>query len=205
VDPLLADVFGNAGKLVIYVLAVAGGFLVGNVLTLILCRLIAKAMFKKRMPEMPERALRVLGGLVVAALVAWLLFQGGFGWGLGGTGGDESGTPGGDSGKPKDAGKEPGKTSPESIQTTRTKVRIEPAVAHPKTFRFEGDAEPLDLDAARARLTELQMKAKGEPRLDIQVYLNSSAIGNDDVRKFIEHAHALGFATRVEKVNERLP
>ncbi|HJZ94520.1 MAG TPA: hypothetical protein VKE40_26885 [Gemmataceae bacterium] len=204
-DPLLADAFANPGKIVIYILAVAGGFLVGNVLTLILCRLIAKAMFKKRMPEMPERALRVLGGLVVAALVAWLLFQGGFGWGLGGTGGDDTGNPGGDSGKPKDGGKDPGKTAPESIQSTRTRVRIEPATAHPKTFRFEGDAEALDLDAAKARLTELQKKAKGEPRLDIQVYLNSSAIGNDYVRKFIEHAHTLGFATRVEMIKEPLP
>jgi hypothetical protein len=205
VDPLLADIFGNTGQFVTYVLAVVGGFLVGYILTFILCRMIAKLVFKRRMPEVIERALRVIGGILVAALVAWLLFRGGFGWGLGGTGGVESGNQGGDSSKPKDAGKDSGKTVPETVQATRTKVRIEPATAWPKTFRFDGDAEALDVEAAKSRLAEIQKMAKGEPRLDIHVYQNSSAVGHDDVRKFIEHAHALGFSTRVEKVNERLP
>jgi len=205
VDRLLADISGNTSQFVTYVLAVVGGFLVGYILTFILCRMIAKLVFKRRMPEVMERALRVIGGILVAALVAWLLFRGGFGWGLGGTGGTESGNQGGDSGKPKEQGRDSGKSTPETVPATRSNVRIEPASVMAPRFRFEGDPEALELDAAKVRLAEIQKSAKGEPQLDIHVYANSTAVDNTDVRKFIEHAHTLGYSTRVKKYNERLP
>ena len=61
-DALFADVdvAGKAGKYVMYVLAVAGGFLIGNLLTLVLCRIAAKMVIKDKLNTQLERALRIL-------------------------------------------------------------------------------------------------------------------------------------------------
>ncbi|MBO0700877.1 MAG: hypothetical protein J2P46_20950 [Zavarzinella sp.] len=212
-DPFLADVdvAAKAGRYVVYALAVAGGFLVGNVVTLVLCRLAAKAMFKKRLPVPLERALRVIGGILLAALVAWLLFRFGAGWGLGGTGtgeGEGAGgstpneTRGGAEGRPK---VEPKPKDLETIVSPVVRVSIEKATDYPRTFRFEGDAEALDLAAAKKRLDEISKTTKGEPQLRLKVFQNSTEAGHPDVRDLMDHAHALRFSTRVEKVGERLP
>jgi hypothetical protein len=213
VDPLFADVdvAAKAGRYVIYALAVAGGFLVGNILTLVLCRLIAKAMFKKRLPLQLERALRVIGGILLAALVAWLLFRFGSGWGLGGTGTGEGEGSGGSTPNQTDRGTEQRpKTDAkakelETVVSPVVRVSIEKATDYPKTFRFEGDADALDLAAAKKRLDEIARTAKGEPRLTLKVYQNSTEAGHPDVRELIDHAHALRFSTRVDKVSDRLP
>src|SRR4051794_29317906 len=90
--PLLYADFGNVGETLVRILAIAGGFLVGYLLTHLLLRLIAKLALQKRMPGMLERALQVIGGLIVAFLVALLVFGEG-GWGLGGPGGGRPGGP----------------------------------------------------------------------------------------------------------------
>ena len=86
VDPLLASMFDNVGKVVLGALAVAGGFLIGNLLTLVACRILAKFAFKRKFNPTLEKALRVIGGIALAILVAFLVFQGGSGWGFGGGG-----------------------------------------------------------------------------------------------------------------------
>jgi hypothetical protein len=211
VDPLLADVdvAAKAGRYVIYALAVAGGFLVGNFVTLVLCRLIAKAMFKKRMPLQLERALRVIGGILVAALVAWLLFRFGAGWGLGGSGTGEGEGSGGPTPNQSNQGA-PAKTDSkakdlETVTAPVVHVRVEKATDYPKTFRFKGDTEAVDVAAAKKRLEEIARTAKAEPRLELQVYQNSTEAGHPDVRELIDHAHSLRFSTRVDKVKDRLP
>ena len=80
----LAAMFDNAGKFVLGALAVAGGFLLGNLLMLLICRVVAKMAFQSRMNRRLEQALRILAGIAVAVLVAWLVFRGGPGWGFGG-------------------------------------------------------------------------------------------------------------------------
>jgi hypothetical protein len=212
VDPLLADVdvAARAGRYVIYALAVAGGFLIGNLVTLVLCRLIARAMFKKRMPFQLERALRVIGGILVAALVAWLLFRFGAGWGLGGSGTGEGEGSGGPTSNQADHGTSPGKTDPkvkdlDTVTSPVVQVRIEKATDYPKTFRFKGEADAADLAAAKKRLEEIARSARGDPRLELQVYQNSTEAGHPDVRELIDFAHSLRFSTRVDKVKDRLP
>jgi hypothetical protein len=213
VDLLLADVdvATKAGKYVMYVLAVAGGFLIGNILTLILCRLCAKAFFKSRMPDPIERALRIIGGILLAALVAFLLFRFGTGWGLGGTGSGEGEGSGGQAPNQSDKGKEgqpkidPKPKELDTVVSPVVRVRIGKAIEYPKTFRFEGEPEGIDLAAAKKRLADLVKSAKGEPRLELRVYQNSTETGHPDVKELIDHAHSLRFSTRVDKLDEQLP
>ncbi len=206
----LAAMFDNPGRVVVGVLAVAGGFLLGNLLMLLICRIVAKMAFHTRMNRRLEQALRILAGIGVAVLVAWLVFRGGPGWGFGGTGTGEGEGSGGeeksnnpsDPVTPKTAPKK--SPAPEVVSPT-LRVRIEAATSYPKTFRFDGDAEAVDLAAARKRLEEFKAGTKGEPRLEIRVYQNSTAIDHADVRDLIAHAHELQYATRVDKVAERVP
>src|SRR3954463_5438867 len=95
VPVLIADLGleARARDFLIYVLAVVGGFVVGYLLTWIACRLLGKYVFKQRIPQPIERAFRVIGGILLAVLVAFLLYRG---WGFGGTGtgeGNEAGGP----------------------------------------------------------------------------------------------------------------
>jgi len=202
--------FDNSGRVVVGVLAVAGGFLVGNLLTLVLCRLVAKAAFHTRMNQRLEQALRILGGIALAVLVAWLVFRGGPGWGFGGTGSGEGEGSGGPSPKETDPSKEARpkvvpKKDEEAVLSSTLKVRIEPATSYPKTFRFEGAPEAVDLPTAKKTLEEFQARVKAEPRLEVQVYQNSTAVDHAAVREFMDHAHALKYATRVDKIAERVP
>jgi hypothetical protein len=203
------DVATKAGKYVLYVLAVAGGFLVGNVVTWIVCRAVAKLAFKRKMNEQFERALRILGGIAVAILVAYLLFRFGSGWGLGGSGSGEgqgTGTSGQSDDRPNDSPKtDPKKSQPAEVLSSTLKVRIEAATSYPKTFRFESSPEGVELAAAKKALEDFRGKVKGEPRLEIQVYQNSTAVDHAAVREFMDHAHALNYATRVDKIGERVP
>jgi hypothetical protein len=212
VDPLLADadVATKAGKYVMYVLAVAGGFLLGNLFTLFLCRLGAKFVLKDRMNPTFERALRVLGGILVAVLVAYLLFRFGSGWGLGGSGTGEGEGSGGIAPSttprtPDQPKTDPKKSPPAEVLSSTLRVRIEAATAYPRTFRFESEPEAVDLATAKKALEEFRAKVTGEPRLEVRVYQNSTAVDHPSVREFIGRAHELSFATRVDKVAERLP
>lgn len=206
----LAAMFDNAGKFVLGALAVAGGFLVGNLLMLLVCRVVAKMAFHSRMNRRFEQALRILAGIAVAVLVAWLVFRGGPGWGFGGTGtGDGEGAGGQDSStnpsNPDTPRATPKKSPPSEVVSPTLRVRIEAATSYPKTFRFEGDAEAVDLAAAQKVLEDFKARTKGEPRLEIQVFQNSTAVDHADVRALIDHAHELKFATRVDKIPERVP
>ncbi len=77
-------------KLLEGALATAGGFLVGYVLVAILGWLIQRYLFKRPAPAFLHRVCRLLGGLIVAILVAMMVFGGGGGEGDGT--GDGTGT-----------------------------------------------------------------------------------------------------------------
>jgi hypothetical protein len=206
----LAAMFDNAGKFVLGALAVAGGFLVGNLLMLLVCRVVAKMAFHSRMNRRFEQALRILAGIAVAVLVAWLVFRGGPGWGFGGTGtGEGEGSGGQDSStnpsNPNTPKVNPKKSPPSEVVSPTLRVRIEAAKSYPKTFRFEDDTEALDLAAAMKRLEDFRALVKGDPVLEVKVYPDSTAIENPEVRALIDRAHELKFATRVDKIPERVP
>jgi hypothetical protein len=83
---LLADMVAHLGRLVVNVFAVAGGFLVGYILTGLLVKLLCHLVAKKQAPRRVQQVLRALGGLALAILVALFVFGKGDGWGLGGSG-----------------------------------------------------------------------------------------------------------------------
>ncbi len=183
-EPLLANVFENVGRIVLNILAIAGGFLIGNVLALILCRVLAKFVLKARLPIWVEGIARVLGGVIVAILVALLVFGDG-GWGFGGSGGGRPGGPGGTSIQqkgetttdPKDKPPIDQKPKVDPLPSDETiKVTIMRGSAFPKTFRFEGYTEAVDLETAKNMLRERIQSGKGKLKsVTFLLYANSTA------------------------------
>jgi hypothetical protein len=206
----LAAMFDNAGHVVLGVLAVAGGFLVGNILMLLVCRLLTKFVVHTTMNRRFEQALRILAGIAVAILVAWLVFRGGPGWGFGGAGTGEGEGSGGITPSTTHPSEQSPKTTdsknpPSEVVSPVLRVRIEAATAYPKTFKFEGSNEAVELAAAKKILEDFRAKAKGDPVLEVKVYPDSTAADHPDVHGLITYAHDLRFATRVDKINERVP
>lgn len=207
------DMAMKAGKYVMYILAVAGGFLIGNMLTWLICRLAAKLVLKKSINLQLERALRIIGGLVVAALVAFLLFRFGSGWGLGGSGsgeGDQEGGPAAEE-NPAKQKEQPKKVAPKkedpATLASGLKITILLAKSYPKTFQFEGETEGLELAAAKAKLRKRLDESSGTLKfVDIVIYLNSTAEIHGDIQKFEAFAQEdLGLKTARKKLQQQLP
>lgn len=70
-------------KLIEGTLATAGGFLLGYLLIAIIGWLIDKYLLKRKSPEFLHKVCRLIGGLIVAILVALMVFGGGGGEGDG--------------------------------------------------------------------------------------------------------------------------
>ncbi|HKA07982.1 MAG TPA: hypothetical protein VKD71_12040 [Gemmataceae bacterium] len=204
------DVAAKAGRYVIYVLAVFGGFLVGNVLTLILCRLLAKAMFRRRMPEQLERALRVIGGIVVAALVAFLLFRMGPGWGLGGSGTGEGEGSGGPSNQSQQKQSETGPDSrakeKPAFLATGLEITILRGRDYPKSYLFEAERAGVELATAKEKLRKRLAESEGRLKfVDILIYKNSTADQSALVKDLVDFADELGLRTSRKKLDRLLP
>ena len=202
--------FDHAGKVVIGALAVGGGFLVGNLLTLLACRVLAKFAFKQRLNETLEKALRVIGGIAVAILVAFLVFRGGSGWGFGGGGsGEGSGEEGKGEGKPaeerpSDKPKDPSKVDPKTIEVTEVGVTVLTATEYPRSFRFDGERDGRTLAEAKAKLHALHDQSAGKLRLlNLSVYLDSTAEGTPEVQEFKAYAQSLKISTSTLKQNRK--
>lgn len=212
VDPLFANMFDSAGRVVLGVLAVAGGFLIGNLLTLLGLRLLAKFALKRKFNEMLEKALRVIGGLVLAVLVAFLVFRGGSGWGFGGGGAGDGSDPNGEGKavepspeKAKDKKVEPPKIDSKTIEIDQIGVTVLTAREYPKTFKFDGEREGRDLTEAKARLKELLEQSHGKLRLlTIWIYHDSTASDHPDLRSFQEYARTLDISPLVKKPDRKL-
>lgn len=210
--PLADPVATKAGQYVIYVLAVAGGFLIGNWLTWLVCRLIARLFFKRSTHLKLERALRILGGIAVAVLVAFLLFRFGTGWGLGGSGTGEGEGTGGPT--PKDANlgkdKQP-KVDPKTKEdpatlASGTKVTILRGRDFPKSYLFEGETEGVDFPTAKEKLRKRLEDSEGRLKfVDIIIYRNSTAERNALVEDLEAFAHDLGLKTARKKLDLNLP
>lgn len=208
------DVAAKAGKYVMYVLAVAGGFLIGNLATLIVCRLVARLLLKRKLNLQLERALRILGGLLLAALIAFLLFRFGTGWGLGGTGSGEGDQEGGpaketdpanvkDNQTPKTV--DPKKDEPAKL-ATGIKIVILRGSDYPKSYRFEGEAEGVDFVTAKEKLRKRLDDSTGQLKfIDIVIYRNSTAEKTALIEDFEAFAHDLGLKTGRKKIDQPLP
>lgn len=206
------DLAMKAGKYVLYVLAVAGGFLIGNMLTWVICRLTAKLVLKKSINLHLERALRVIGGIIVAAIVAFLLFRFGSGWGLGGSGsgeGDKEGGPAAEENpaKQKEQPKkvDPKKETPATL-ATGIKITILRGSSFPKTFLFEGETDGVELAVAKDKLRKRFDESPGVLKfVDVVIYRNSTAEIHPAIQEFEAFAHDLGLKTARKKLDQQLP
>lgn len=203
------DFASKAQEFVKYVLAVVGGFIVGNLLTLILCRVFAHWAQKQKMPDPIERALRVVGGIVVAALVAFLLFPGG--WGGGSGEGEGKGGPTSDSdssGKEKQATPKVDPKSKEdpAILASGMKVTILRGKDYPKSYLFEGETEGVDFAMAKEKLRKRLEDSQGQLKfVDVIIYRNSTAEKSVLIESLEEYAHDLGLRTSRKKLDQLLP
>jgi hypothetical protein len=151
-----------------------------------------------------------LAGIAVAIIVGWLLFRGGPGWGFGGTGTGEGEGSGGLTPSTTHPSEQTSTTTtqtkpPSEVMSSVLRVRVDRASPNPPTFRFESATESVGLAAAKKVLEDFKAKVKAAPVLEVKVYADSTAVENPDVRALIDHAHELQFATRVEKLAERVP
>ncbi len=208
-QPLYADFIANAGKVFIGILAVAGGFLIGNWLTLLICRVLAKFAFKQKINNTLERALRVIGGIIVAILVALIVFRGGSGWGFGGSGDGEGAGPGGE-GKAdptdknqRDTRADP-KANPKSLEITKERITVLTPADFPNTFRFDGQRDGLDLEAAKKHLRSMKEANEKLGQVELYFYRDSTADSHPDVVKFEAFAHSLALGTLRVKPDRKL-
>lgn len=174
---------------VLKILAVAGGALIGGLLSGFVGRAATRMLTTRPMPLWGVRTLRVAGGVTSGWLVYLYLASGG-GGGIGGPGGNKPG--GGDTENPqvsKPPEKEPGK-KPDRKAATGEPVRIEvlgsralqilkqPAGEPYRGYRIEGDEEKKLYDlrgiegVLRERRQELR-KEKKSLRVVVVIYKDS--------------------------------
>jgi hypothetical protein len=175
---LLAEL-GSIEKFVITALAVAGGFLVGFVLTNVIARLLCKFVWKREAPERIIRVIRFAGG-VAAAIIVYLLLMGEGGLGLGGKGGggpddnkgkENSSNPPSKEPPNKDPKKEDSKTKEDDPRSgILTVYLLRNDAPMKRMFRIGKDGEPLDLDALLDRIDKRpEKKLPPVVQVDIEI------------------------------------
>lgn len=185
--PLLAFLDVNPDRvasIVVNLLAVAGGFFGGLILTAIVTFLIDRKVTGGKSPAGLHKTARVSGGLLGALLVALLVFGDGFGTGPGDGPGDtdETGTGAGTgqttittpvtSPSPEDVPPEvppPDPTKP--IETLRVTVLSGANVKEQRFYVVEGEPTPLTLDAVKK--TMATRKAATDKTVAIEVILSA--------------------------------
>jgi hypothetical protein len=74
----------NIGNVVVGIMAVAGAFLIGNLLTWLIVGTISRVFIKRVVPPKMMKIMRIIGGILLALAVAyWAFREGGFGFGTG--------------------------------------------------------------------------------------------------------------------------
>lgn len=165
-----AKEFGEFG---LNCLAVAGGFAVGYFLGAILAFALDRWAFNKKSPDVLKKALRVLAGIALALLIAFLVFRGGGGWG-GGNGPEGPGSNGSenpDSGKKADpAHPTPHDPKPQPKIDTPKSPELRPDDPKVRVTFLGGDAVQGDhfylIDDDQAPKTFAELKAIVQKRKD---------------------------------------
>ena len=92
----------------------------------------------------------------------------------------------------------------EAILATSLRVTVQKATDYPKSFRFEGDADGVDLATAKVKVKALRERSDRKLQLlELRVFKDSTEAGHPDVRDFLDYANHLGIHTRVEKLGNR--
>ncbi|MSR54915.1 MAG: hypothetical protein EXS09_16755 [Gemmataceae bacterium] len=211
--PVFADGEVNTGRIVMNFLAIAGGFLLGYVVTHLVLRLISKFTANKRLPALVERALRVIGGIIAAILVGLMVFGDG-GWGFGGTGGANPGGEGGGEQKqlpePRKEAKTPEKVVPapkvdEPISGSELNVTVLSPAAFPNIFRFPMETEGLGLADAKKKLDAWKGSNRSELKnVYLMIYDDSTADGHPDLKGFQDYARHIGLIPDHKRINKPL-
>jgi hypothetical protein len=193
---MFADIGDLLGELAVKLLAVAGGAVVGGILTGFLARLAWKGVFRREIPKQVASIVRGVGALACAVLVALLVFSGGgggfgFGWGLGGGAGKGTGSTTGTETK---TGRETAPattpatrpdTGPESgTGSTPLRVRVLGGGDKEKRFyRIDDEKEPHTLDGLRSVLAARKHPATGKPfaSVELHVYPDSADVNSSVV------------------------
>jgi hypothetical protein len=217
VSLLFADLATNIGQIIVNFLAIVGGFLIGNVLALIVIRLFVRKFAKgKKIPRMVEQLIRTIAGLIVAFLVAIMVF-GNNGWGFGGTGGGQFGGEGGgeaqqqatqqitESPTPPDTKVEP---LPEQKKDDNYQERVRVVVLggdakEDRFYLFEEDKEAISLTDLKRKI-DTQNAQKPIRRLTVYVYKNSAALDSAVVGDLKELARKQGLSIDFPPVQKEL-
>jgi hypothetical protein len=213
--PIYADVMANVGRTVLNILAIFGGFLIGNMLVLVLSRAITKLALTKPPPVLVEKLARLLGGIVVAILVGMLVFGDGD-WGFGGSG--KGGTPGkndGETEKSRDSGRAAPETKPQdkkdpttpkkdpTIKEIAVKIDVLGGDARESKFYFlEDERSPISLDELKAKV-RTRPDGKKVTKLIIHVYKNSAALDSGVVSDLKTFASNDQLATEFPAVQDQ--
>jgi hypothetical protein len=151
-------------------LAVAGGFLAGYVLGGFAAWGLDRWLFAKKSPDVLKKAISVLAGIALAALVAFLVFGEGGGLGFGGRSGGAGSSNSNDGQKTESPAEQ---KQPVKIDTPKTpephaddpKVRITflggDAVQGDRFYKIEDDPVPKSLPEVKAELLRRKESAKG--------------------------------------------
>jgi hypothetical protein len=188
-------------------LAVAGGALVGGIVSGLVTQLLVRATTTAKVPRWLLQVVRVLGAVALAGVVAALLFNqggaggGGFGWfggGGGGTGTGKEGTApaeatGRETPAPRDTGREPGPTA----RTLRVEVLVDRR-NNATVFRPGGKQEPLGLSELESYVRGRREQGLALQRLELVIYRNSPDQDSGPVKELLAWARREGLETSID-------
>ena len=193
----------HVAALAMNALAVGGGFLAGYAVTAVAARLLDRRLTGGKSPEEMHKALRLLGGVAGAVLVALLVFRGGGGGPGDGPGttaatgaGSGSGTTAVTSPSPDAAGKpkppEPARTE----EVVRVTVLSGADVVGERFYIVEGGATKLTLDEVKRDLAARKAVAVKSIAVEVVLSARTDPDGSG-VRSLIVAAQDAGYAVKL--------
>jgi hypothetical protein len=215
VDLALYASFENVGRIIVGLMAVAGAFLIGSILTWMILGGVAKFFLRRAFPTGLMKICRVIGGVVVAIVVASFVFgDGGFGWGPGDA-------QKGDLGK----GEEKKKEEPKKIDPNKEKKEdplknkdkegppeesvkvtiLGGSATDEKFYLFQNERTPRTLFEIRSLILEQREKSVRPLKMvEIYVYQNSADRNGPVVRNLEKWARETNFGVSFPPVQNEL-
>jgi hypothetical protein len=185
----LLGIFGPL-QVLLRVIAVAGGAVVGALVSGLLFSLIARIVFKQRPPRAVKRFVQVLGAIALG-LALWKmplgLGGGGEGWGIGfGLGGDQTGKGPSESASPSERSQAenhpPASAESSPPRSEAETLRIEmlggQRVQNKRFYLLEGDNEP-KTSAELHKAIEARQKQDKPPLKGIEIIINEHSVAHD--------------------------
>jgi hypothetical protein len=216
-EALLAQGLGGPealGRMVVNVLAVAGGAFLGGLLTGVTVQLMVRGLTLSRVPRWILWTLRVLGGVAVGLLVYTLLFHAGGGggggvWGFGSAGsgqdhagaGDGTAATGKETAPPPETGRENGSTAPARTGTLRVEVlglwQGKP-ITDGRVYRIEGEEERHNLTEIERLIDERKQGPPPLREIDVVITRTSPAQDKPLVQDLVSWAQRNGLGVRLD-------